>query len=390
MDAYDFTGLSAASLPDDSNSTEWHYVRPNDQANHNWKFVYPYKYSTTLTDNPSPVDPSVPATPALPQPRLFGTLVKSGKYAPGTLDLSTLGSPDTQAANSYYRGKEFSVQVANTDFGGPKGAAATQFPYGGFARNGDLLQTTYIGGIPDRHPFAGRDGRADKERGWHADLYDGRAESGDDGLRVRGRSGMPNAAQNLGRFCPIHPDDCNGAYDDFDTSTPTPSTNGASSYHFATRLYDFLTVNAPSDDYMQNLATPTAMPGSTAYPVANFKPGLPNAYPNPGASPLTTEDTAPIDGLININTAPWRVLAALPMASTTADNQALAKAIVKYRDSDRGDGTPHGPFKSILELNGVPKFRSTLASTALGAFNPNGLDNGMVDGDLGAVYAGGK
>jgi hypothetical protein len=52
-----------------------------------------------------------------------------------------------------------------------------------------------------------------------------------------------------------------------------------------------------------------------------------------------------IKGRININTAPWFVLAQLPWVSYhTQPNYNLAQSIVNYRD------TIHGPFKSIGEL----------------------------------------
>ena len=49
-----------------------------------------------------------------------------------------------------------------------------------------------------------------------------------------------------------------------------------------------------------------------------------------------------IKGRININTAPWFVLAQLPWVSY--QNYNLAQSIVNYRD------TIHGPFKNIGEL----------------------------------------
>jgi hypothetical protein len=114
-----------------------------------------------------------------------------------------------------------------------------------------------------------------------------------------------------------------------------------------------------------------------------------------------TEDDVPIEGLININTASWRVLATLPLVvnpttglpdDTTipgypaplntyrALNQELAKAIVYWRDVDAntdpppGTGTPganyshlrqpHGPFKSIYELNEVVDLRKQPGGSA--------------------------
>jgi hypothetical protein len=90
----------------------------------------------------------------------------------------------------------------------------------------------------------------------------------------------------------------------------------------------------------------------------------------------TSEDTTGVEGLVNINTAPWPVLAALPFApakfqfilydQTTglvtrvippalksiarSDNIDIAMAIADYR-------ALHGPFKSIMDLYNVPAVR---------------------------------
>jgi hypothetical protein len=83
------------------------------------------------------------------------------------------------------------------------------------------------------------------------------------------------------------------------------------------------------------------------------------------------EDRQPVEGLVNINTAPWKVLAALPMvlgpngAVDVERNIELAKAIVYFRDVDNGyrrgpadrSFNPHGPFKTIFELNEVVETR---------------------------------
>jgi len=62
-----------------------------------------------------------------------------------------------------------------------------------------------------------------------------------------------------------------------------------------------------------------------------------NGYPAPGSE-------LKIPGRININTAPWFVLAQLPWVQTTPGNYSLAQAIVNYRNS-----VPFG-FRSIGEL----------------------------------------
>jgi len=70
---------------------------------------------------------------------------------------------------------------------------------------------------------------------------------------------------------------------------------------------------------------------------------------------LTVIDPAPytgdpnetrIKGRININTAPWFVLAQLPWVSYKMPNYDLARSIVNYRDT-------YGPFKNIGELMNV-------------------------------------
>jgi hypothetical protein len=373
VDCYDFTGLPAAPSQDDADSTQWHYIRPSDQATHNWYFVYPYTYNRDPTQNPSPNYPtsSNPNEP-YPRPRLFATLVSSGA-APSTPN--PLGYPDTAPADSYFANLFQStngglpIQINNTDFGGPK-ENANQFPYAAFARNGDILQTTFIGAYRIDIVTVNTDGTTSTKTVEYNPVTMDSAFADD-------LDNNDNQAENVGRFCPLSPADCNGEYNDFD------SAGNPSAYHFAMRLFDFMTANGPADDYMQNVGAENA---PVRYPIANVKPSHANAYPT--QFPGTTEDNAPTDGLININTAPWRVLATLPMANNAADNQTLAKAIVNYRDVNRGDGTPHGAFKSILELNGVVDsngryvFRNTLASTALNAFNPKGSDQGPTDGDL--------
>ena len=95
-------------------------------------------------------------------------------------------------------------------------------------------------------------------------------------------------------------------------------------------------------------------------PVANVLPGLANAeVSNPNAA---TEKTVPVEGLINLNTAPWRVLAAVPWLPPPqtpdrkgrwlADNAWIAQAIVTYRDGSFATAG-HGPFRSLFESNRV-------------------------------------
>jgi hypothetical protein len=96
--------------------------------------------------------------------------------------------------------------------------------------------------------------------------------------------------------------------------------------------------------------------------VANVTAGVFNG--EPANANAATEETATVEGLININTAPWRVLAAVPWlppgyTNRALDNANIAMSIVYYRDVyDGPPGTSgfhaHGPFKSIFELGNVP------------------------------------
>ena len=91
----------------------------------------------------------------------------------------------------------------------------------------------------------------------------------------------------------------------------------------------------------------------TISPVQN---GTAVTTPNAG-----NENYVGTDGLVNLNTANWRVLSMIEMIPRSQDptgslNRHLAKLIVRYRDFDDGMGQfphPHGPFLSVMELNKV-------------------------------------
>jgi hypothetical protein len=81
-----------------------------------------------------------------------------------------------------------------------------------------------------------------------------------------------------------------------------------------------------------------------------------------------------VEGLVNINTASWKVLSMLPMVTKNEDtgyvahNESLAKAIVSWRIA-------HGPFTSIYDLNSVIDYYSTgayVASSTTGFQNAEG------------------
>ena len=415
LDSFDFTGmpLFGGHLP-----TEWYYVRPTNKA---WHFVYPGHY--VMSANPKDTN-----TPRL----VDGTLVGTGMGAalslaqvPGTaIPMGSIGS----ASGNY---QDIPIQLNGIDLAGPNierpstnGPSVVAFPYGGFARNGDILDVPFIGSYRLEIPNKGNVAIIEmnpvtmdvvmalglSQAQWN-ELPEMQFLGGS--TNVLGYFGPLTAGgvavESVGRFCPMDPQDFGVPLkpppppnlpllpNDF-----SPAVSGAVPpqwfYHFSTRIFDYLTVQSPQLDY-----TPEADPGTsdiyqptTTNPpgqaadygryspnnvlegpnaVSNvtggaFSQGVYNAEPaNPNAS---TEEMVPTEGLININTSPWRVLAAVPWVgpdfpsfngsptgNRLATNVNIGLSIAYYRDVDDGTATPpaqhpHGPFKSIFELNNVP------------------------------------
>jgi hypothetical protein len=173
-------------------------------------------------------------------------------------------------------------------------------------------------------------------------------------------------------------------------------------YGWADKLFDhFTTINAPADDYSVNVDPSDQLRtdwGNELKNAANATPSreyIPNPVPNanqvknakadsshlinrgPTSQPTKlTEDDVPAEGLININTASWRVLAQLPLVMANATQvdrvrtEYLARQIVYFRDVDDGRGIdpnlgtfarvphPHGPLKSVYELLMIPEFET--------------------------------
>jgi hypothetical protein len=168
-------------------------------------------------------------------------------------------------------------------------------------------------------------------------------------------------------------------------------------YAWATDLLDyFTTINSPAEDF-----EPSTDPANPFSPASTKVKNLADTGRLPNRDGLPTEDDVPSEGLININTANWKVLAALPlvMNGTTMNRAAsedLARRIVYFRDVDDGKGVaatsggkipthPHGPFKSLMELCLIPNFfnaEGTIDMTFVPAKNP-----GLNQGDFSPVKA---
>lgn len=381
VDSYDFSNFKKLAQSKPPKPQQWEYLRPDQPPDKDWHFVYPGPWQVAGTGTAGPPDPNgVPTWSA----------TVDTVSAPPQANVPLMGAGNaTVLQNGGAQYQDVAIQVNNTDFGGANkpGTAGNDLPLGAFARNGDILQTTFIGAykvVDISTPSAPK-------------LVELNTISSDSAMATaRGSSETPRyqplasgtlAAENIGRFCPIDAEDASAAgaagIDDFSTAytnqTPPGTTMPLPSwrYHWATRLFDFLTVQAPQDDYFPNVDPWMSDPNYLAtyrYAPANTNPAaVPQAVANvtanaanaglvpPTAAPAGTgasEDTAPVQGLVNINTAPWRVLAAVPWypASAYPDfrvrNAAIATAITRYRDVDDGTGTgkPHGPFHNLFEL----------------------------------------
>lgn len=244
---------------------------------------------------------------------------------------------------------------------GPNTATAVpyKYPFGGFMRDGDAFQVFFIG----PYMIANSDG---------TDITAMRGVSYDSAIADDGDS-SDDGQELIGQFFPLG-DPSQHTYD-YDNPNATLASQVANHrYYFARYLLDYVgAVNTPNADSLPNIsssiyanarsvaqnanyyAPPANNTSSTAAPSSNWAnrgtDASNNVYNNEYGEPISS-------GLININTAPWRVLAQLPMvtdpgnagsfcsAAAQTDNILLAKAIVAYRDK-------YGPFTSVFDLNRV-------------------------------------
>ena len=345
-DSFDFTGLFPGTT---SSATAWHYARRNDSTN-TWQFVYPGRYdggqasqrqqgtqaAATWDPSTAGVDPweTAPPVPDMTLGATAGTATSN--------DNPTATYPQT-----------FTIQIQNQGAPGPNPltTATNTFPFGGFARNGDILQVPYIGAY--RVTDAGGNLIEMNSITMDASFAED-ADTSDD------------SAEQVGRFAP--------------GLVTSPIVDN---YGWASDLFDYLTaIQNPHDDYMPNVDPNryTAITGKTA----------PTATPNGSVTTAAqanrgNEDTAPIQGLININTASWKVLSALPLVLNAGTGQfdrantiQLAKDIVAYRQTN-------GPFQSIFDLNKVTNFQNGMGSVvgnpgnALGDLTPVGSPDNVID-----------
>jgi hypothetical protein len=292
----------------------------------------------------------------------------------------------TQIANgNFITVPPYGASIGNNQVGTTGGA--NLLPLGGFVHNGDVLQVPFIGAYRIYDPAAGAagfwemnslpmDAAMAEDTSWDDDLAAGADETGAD----------IEYAEQLGRFVP----------------PPIENATGMTAYQWAADVLDhFTALQNPHDDFMPNI-------DPSRYPVP---PGSPSprtvgvsSNGNTSANSEGDRDT-PIDGLVNVNTASWKALSALPLVVNPTDGrviidqtEALAKAIVRFRDEQGAAGAgspPHGPFKNLFELNQVVDwnaptqgFRNMYGQLTIGTdpddfagdFSPVGTGPAFVDG----------
>ena len=177
VDSYDLSGLPPVGT---DIAIEWHYLRPSDPEQStldqqtSWHWVYPghYRFSTVTTPNPFPLEDVTGSTTTLPPRLVDGT--HRGKFPGHSFDLTVIpGRPATYADNQLWTMslpyspiatpqtnqaiyRDIPIRLNTPDSGGPNNplhqtrniAPAVEpnaFPFGGFARNGDILQVPFIG-----------------------------------------------------------------------------------------------------------------------------------------------------------------------------------------------------------------------------------------------------
>jgi hypothetical protein len=430
VDAYDFTGLNTLPATANPTPTEWYYVRPNDPLNgKSWHFVYPGHYVVSPGAPPAAVPRLVDGTWSSDIPTLgagLGTALTAAGVVASTVPF---GTPTLTGKPGY---RDIPLPMNSLDSAGPNiqrasssGTAATAFPYGGFARNGDMLQVPFIGAyrLAIEDPVGSGTGTLAVLEMNPVTMDSALALGYSQGISFQEPSEIilqpavpanpqlgladplfnsslpPVPVENVGRFCPITPIDMNlitptapAVLPDDLFTAPSGVIPNQWLYHFSTRLFDYLTVQSPQQDYMpevdpsfqdpdvdtllgtsyggfQKYSPPGAgvvvdVPNVTGGPV--ITKGVYNAQPfNPRNA---TEETASIQGLVNINTASWVVLASVPWVppdypnfngtvsgTTRRDvNMDIGLSIAFYRDVNDGSGRGHGPFRSIFELANVP------------------------------------
>ena len=435
LDSYDFTGISTAV------TSAWHYVRANGTANP-WQFVYPGRYDGDQatgrprqqgTQQATPWNPlggptSAPETdPWDAQTPPTGGAVAGVQPTPAV----QVGQVDPQASFPI----SFTIQLADPGRY-PLGTANvldTQtpfYPFGGFARDGDLLQVPFIGAYTVRVPGAGANLQQAQIVEMNPVTMDAvfaeDTDTNDDPATSTPPTLSPPAPddlykEQLGRFSPLArfgtgvtiPDEGTNMvlYDDLyvpPAGYPDEPTLGYPAdalglsrlrYAWARSLFDFLQVSAPQEDFLPDITTNKAIDLKIATPEA-----VANAVGSPNGA---TERTYPEQGRVNINTAPLKVMDMIPFVPTgtdasiftydtgtgkltvtagqdqVPDNLQIARAVVNFRDGNPQFGiAPAGPFGSLFDLFRLDAVRLAQENAFRIRGNGTTSDPGLAAGDF--------
>jgi Helix-hairpin-helix motif len=398
-DAFDFAGtLGDVPAMGATQFAVMHYVRANGTfagpngapaINNLWRFVYPGRWTPaghqegvivfrwdTGTPGKDSFDnwivlPPGGAPPAAGQPPASPPPNDGSAGAMGAP--INLGYPDPAPS---YPNRFPAIQLNNTDFGGPNKSFGPKnsFPYGGFARVGDVLQVPFIGAYTVTLP--------PKDQNSPPIIVEMNCVTTDSAFADDNDNGADDPIEQIGRFCPLAAADplnkfFNPAHAQvvsiLPKTLPVPPAPPIilDPYGWAANILDcFTTIQNPNDDYTPNVDPYTY---SLNFPVPTNVPNF--ATLNETTANRRTEDLAPIEGLINVNTAPFAVLRRVPFTVTPTTNDQIAQAIIQYRNVN-------GPFRTLFDLNNVPLF-----------WNPTGGDMTLMassydTGDLSTVGPG--
>lgn len=384
VDSFDTNGITFfVNTGAGTQFQSFHYVRNTNLSSitSNWKFVFPGRYTANKWNASNVIAVGTYNTGQNSAPQ--EGIVASPTYTQTGPDPWSFGSTpsiqvgDYSAAASYP--ESFTIQLANTDFGGPSKVNTNNVgpvlstkttllhPFGGFARTGDVLQTPYIGSYTILQ-WAGTSAAVNLPAQIieiNPVTIDSSFADDADGGPGPNIVGADDGVEQIGRFCPLAASDPMGfAY--------AVGPGKPDYYDWSKRVLDcFTAIGNPHDDYAPNIdPNPNNYgpqiwnPALKSY-VAGGPANVPSAVNNlglTGAPNQMREDTAGVDGMININTADVTVLSRVPWVPVLAgydsvtrtnsfnvggDNWWVAKAIVTYRNT-------YGPFKTLFDLNRVP------------------------------------
>lgn len=396
LDSFDFTGCeSKPRLFDNSTyANVWHYARANAKlpgdppnASRQWHFVYPGRYNATQSWRATesgrgilnPRQQGVVRASHTSNPSGYGwdETIPSGMQDPANLDEGramfaakrpgagyafdiTIGQsgPATLVENPYATyPNTFPIQLLNDDQPGPSSLDEVgnqpTYPYGGFARVGDVLSVPFIGSywitltselnnrgkVLEINPVTMDAAMAEDTDVKDDPRRDPHPSTGS--YRVTLDTEQQSREQ-VGRFCAIQnmsyvsgsktvagtpywgtAQDPSFVYGDFPPpgTTLTATNRSFVRYHWTTDIFDYFTVLNPANDFAPNVrpdeyfvkrtfnsgaALPVSPPAFNTPPVL-IKNTDANILPN-----QVDEENEPVSGLINLNTASAKVLSAVP------------------------------------------------------------------------------